>query len=40
VAGGLGGAAFAHRLGRRAVRQAVIAIGVCASISLLLKFVG
>jgi uncharacterized membrane protein YfcA len=39
VAGGLGGAAFAHRLGRRAVRRAVIAIGVFASISLLLKVV-
>jgi uncharacterized membrane protein YfcA len=40
VAGGLGGAVFAHRLGRRAVRQAVIAIGVFASGSLLLKFLG
>lgn len=40
VAGGLGGAALAHRLGRRAVRQVVIVIGVFASISLLLKFVG
>jgi uncharacterized protein len=39
VAGGLGGAAFAHRLGRRGVRRVVIAIGVLASISLLLKFV-
>ena len=40
VAGGLAGAAFAHRIGRRAVRQAVIAIGVIASVSLLLKFLG
>ncbi|HET9769669.1 MAG TPA: sulfite exporter TauE/SafE family protein [Acidimicrobiia bacterium] len=39
VAGGLGGAVFAHRLGRRAVRRVVIAIGVLASASLLLKFV-
>jgi uncharacterized protein len=39
VVGGLGGAAFAHRIGRQAVRQAVIAIGVIASVSLLLKFV-
>jgi uncharacterized membrane protein YfcA len=40
VAGGLGGAALAHRLGRRAVRRAVIGIGVAASVSLLLKFLG
>jgi uncharacterized membrane protein YfcA len=40
IAGGLGGAALANRLGRRAVRQVVIAIGVAASVSLLLKFVG
>lgn len=37
IAGGLGGAALANRLGRRVVRQAVIAIGVVASLSLLLK---
>jgi uncharacterized membrane protein YfcA len=40
VAGGLGGALLAHRLGRRAVRQAVIGIGVAASASLLVKFLG
>ena len=40
VAGGLGGAALANRLGRRIVRQAVIGIGVVASASLLLKFLG
>ena len=40
VLGGLGGAALAHRLGRRAVRQVVIAIGIAASLSLLLKFLG
>jgi uncharacterized membrane protein YfcA len=40
IAGGLGGAALANRLGRRAVRQAVIAIGILASISLVLKFLG
>ncbi len=40
VAGGLGGAAFAHRVGRRAVRRAVIAIGAFAAASLLLKFLG
>jgi uncharacterized membrane protein YfcA len=39
VAGGFGGAALANRLGRRAVRRAVIAIGVTASVSLLLKFI-
>lgn len=39
VAGGLGGAALANRLGRRAVRQAVIAIGATASVSLLVKFI-
>jgi uncharacterized membrane protein YfcA len=38
IAGGLGGAALANRLGRRLVRKAVIAIGVGASVSLLLKF--
>jgi uncharacterized membrane protein YfcA len=38
VAGGLGAAALANRLGRRLVRQAVIAIGIAASLSLLLKF--
>ena len=38
VAGGLAAAALAQRLGRRLVRQAVIAIGVAASLSLLLKF--
>jgi uncharacterized protein len=37
IAGGLGGAALAHRLGRRMVRSAVITIGVVASLSLLLK---
>ena len=40
VAGGLSAAALAHRLGRRAVRRAVIAIGMAASLSLLLKFLG
>ncbi len=40
VAGGLGGAALANRLGRRLVRQAVITIGIAASGSLLLKFLG
>ena len=40
VAGGLGGAALAHRLGRRAVRRAVIGIGIAASLSLLLRFLG
>ncbi len=40
IAGGLGGAALANRLGRRMVRKAVIAIGAAASISLLLKFLG
>ena len=40
VAGGLGGAALANRLGRRLVRRAVIAIGAAASVSLLLKFLG
>ena len=40
VAGGLGGAALANRLGRRLVRRAVIAIGIAASASLLLKFLG
>ena len=37
IAGGLCGAALAHRLGRRLVRHAVITIGVVASVSLLLK---
>jgi len=40
IAGGLAAAALAHRLGRRLVRQAVIAIGIAASVSLLLKFLG
>src|SRR5919198_391421 len=40
IAGGLGGAALANRLGRRLVRKAVITIGVAASVSLLLKFLG
>jgi len=40
IAGGLGGAALANRLGRRLVRMAVIGIGVAASVSLLLKFLG
>ena len=40
IVGGLGGAALANRLGRRLVRQAVIAIGIAASFSLLLKFLG
>jgi uncharacterized membrane protein YfcA len=40
VAGGLGGALLAHRLGRRVVRQAVIGIGIAASASLLVKFLG
>lgn len=40
IAGGLGAASLAHRLGRRLVRQVVIAIGVAASFSLLLKFLG
>jgi uncharacterized membrane protein YfcA len=38
IAGGLWAANLAQRLGRRLVRQAVIAIGVVASLSLLLKF--
>src|SRR5437870_5329938 len=37
IAGGLGGAALANRLGRPLIRKAVIAIGVGASVSLLLK---
>jgi uncharacterized membrane protein YfcA len=40
IAGGLAAAALANRLGRRLVRQAVIAIGIAASVSLLLKFLG
>ena len=40
VAGGFAAAVLAQRLGRRLVRQAVIAIGIAASISLLLKFLG
>src|SRR5919198_2220348 len=40
IAGGLGGAALANRLGRQAVRKAVIAVGIAASVSLLLKFLG
>ena len=40
IAGGFGGAALANRLGRRLVRKAVIAIGIAASASLLLKFLG
>jgi uncharacterized membrane protein YfcA len=40
IAGGLAAASLAHRLGRRLVRQAVIAIGIAASVSLLLKFFG
>jgi hypothetical protein len=40
IAGGLGGAALANRLGRRMVRKAVIAIGIAASVSLLFKFLG
>ena len=40
IAGGLAGAGLANRLGRRLVRQAVIAIGIAASFSLLLKFLG
>jgi len=40
IAGGLGGAALANRLGRRLVRHAVIAIGIAASLSLLIKFLG
>jgi len=40
IAGGLGGAALANRLGRRLVRKAVIAIGITASVSLLLRFLG
>src|SRR5205823_5415336 len=40
VAGGLWGAALAQRLGRRLVRHVVIAIGVAASVSLGLKFLG
>jgi uncharacterized membrane protein YfcA len=40
VAGGLAAASLANRLGRRLVRQAVIAIGIAASVSLLLKFFG
>ena len=37
IAGGLAGAAMAHRLGRRLVRRAVITSGVVASVSLLVK---
>ena len=37
VVGGLGGAGFAHRLGRQAVRRAVVAIGTAASLSLGLR---
>jgi uncharacterized membrane protein YfcA len=40
IAGGLGAASLAQRLGGRLVRQVVIAIGVAASFSLLLKFLG
>jgi uncharacterized membrane protein YfcA len=40
IAGGLAGATLAHRLGRRLVRQAVIVIGIAASVSLLVKFFG
>jgi uncharacterized protein len=40
IAGGLGAARLAQRLGRRLVRQVVIGIGVAASISLLIKFLG
>jgi uncharacterized membrane protein YfcA len=40
VAGGFAAALLAQRLGRRLVRQAVITIGVVASLSLLLKFLG
>jgi uncharacterized membrane protein YfcA len=40
IAGGFGGAALANRLGRPLVRKAVIAIGIAASLSLLLKFLG
>jgi len=40
VAGGRAAAARAQRLGRRLVRQAVIASGVAASVSLPLKFLG
>jgi uncharacterized membrane protein YfcA len=38
IGGGLAAAALAQRLGRRLVRHAVIAIGVAASVSLLVKF--
>ncbi|MCA1847112.1 MAG: sulfite exporter TauE/SafE family protein [Actinobacteria bacterium] len=40
IAGGLAAAGLAQRLGRRLVRKVVIGIGVAASISLLLKFLG
>ena len=40
IGGGLAAAALAQRLGRRLVRQAVIAIGIAASVSLLVKFLG
>lgn len=40
IAGGLGGAALANRLGRSLVRKAVIVIGIVASLSLMLKYVG
>lgn len=40
VVGGLGGALLAHRLGRRMVRRTVIVIGMAASASLLVKFLG
>src|SRR5207244_5577165 len=38
VAGGLAGAALAHRLGRGFVRRAVVAIGLFATGSLLVRF--
>ena len=40
IGGGLGGASLANRLGRPVVRKAVIAVGIAASVSLLLKFLG
>jgi uncharacterized membrane protein YfcA len=38
IAGGLIGAALAYRLGRQFVRRAVVAIGLAATASLLVRF--
>jgi uncharacterized membrane protein YfcA len=37
IAGGLGGAAIAHRLGQERIRWLVVGIGVCMSVALLLR---